>query len=132
MLATEKIIPSSEMTVSSHSSKNGCHYQCRNFIGKYQHVCRNFCTAFPLLPPHGKPGEAYTRLITASCEAGPGTTHMCTFEICVWSLQILEIADRCVFHNSIFGSSKCHLYIDFMKKLKSSCQESSHQPFNGL
>ncbi len=70
---------------------------------------------------HGKPGEAYTRLITASCEAGPGTTHMCTFEICAWSLQILEIADRCVFHNSIFGLSKCHLYIDFMKNLKSSC-----------
>jgi hypothetical protein len=81
---------------------------------------------------HCKPGEAYTRLITATCEAGPGTTHMCTFEICVWSLHILEIADRCVFHNSIFGSSKCHLYIDFMKNLKSSCQDSNHHPFNDL
>jgi hypothetical protein len=51
---------------------------------------------------HCKLGEVYTRLITATCVVGPGTTHMCTFEICVWSLQILEIADKRVFHNSIF------------------------------
>ncbi len=64
---------------------------------------------------HCKPGEVYARLITATCEAGPGTTHMCTFEICVWSLQILKFADRCVFSNSIYGLSKCHLYIEIMK-----------------
>jgi hypothetical protein len=81
---------------------------------------------------HCKPGEVYMRLITATCEAGPGTTHMCTFEICVWSLEILEFADRCVFNNSIFGLSKCHLYIEIMKYLKSSCQGSNHHPFNGL
>ncbi len=40
---------------------------------------------------HCKPGEVYTRLITATCEAGPGTTHMCRFEICVRSLQILGL-----------------------------------------
>jgi hypothetical protein len=63
---------------------------------------------------HCKPSEAYTRLKTASCEAGPGTTHMWILEICLWSLQILEIAARYVFHNSVFGLSKCHLYIEFI------------------
>ncbi len=81
---------------------------------------------------HCKPGEAYTHLITASCKVGPGTTHMCTFEICMWSLQILEFADRCVFHTSIFRLSKCHLYREIMKYLKSSCQGSNHHSFNGL
>jgi hypothetical protein len=57
---------------------------------------------------HCKPGEAYTCLITASCEAGPGTTHMCTFEIYIRSLLILDFVARCVFHNSIFGLSKCY------------------------
>ncbi len=52
---------------------------------------------------HCKPGEANTRLITASCEAGPGTTHMWILEICIRSLLILDFAARCVFHNSIFG-----------------------------
>jgi hypothetical protein len=66
---------------------------------------------------HCKPGEVYTRLITATCEAGPGTTHTCIFETCIWSLQILAFADRCVFNNSIFGLSKCHLYIEIMKYL---------------
>ncbi len=42
---------------------------------------------------HGKLGEAYTRLKTASCEAGPGTTHMCTLEICIWSLHIRCLDD---------------------------------------
>ncbi len=64
--------------------------------------------------PHCKPGEAYTRFITASCEVGPGTTHMWILDICISSLQILEIAARCVFHNSIFGLLKCHLYIEFL------------------
>jgi hypothetical protein len=32
---------------------------------------------------HCKPGEANTRLKTASCEAGPGTTLMCSMEICM-------------------------------------------------
>jgi hypothetical protein len=71
---------------------------------------------------HCKPGEAYTQLIIASCEAGPGTTHMWIMEIYVWSLQTLEIAARCVFHNSIIGLSKCHLYIE----------GSNHHPFNIL
>jgi hypothetical protein len=81
---------------------------------------------------HCKTGEMYTRLITATCEAGPGTTHMCTFEICVWSLQILWFADRCVFSNSIYGWSKCHLFIEILKHLKSSCHGSNHHPFNVL
>ncbi len=85
-----------------------------------------------LRDPHCKPGEAYTRLITASCEAGPGTTHMCTFEICIRTLLILDFAARCVFHNSIFGLSKCYLYIEFRKYLKLSCQGSNHHPFNSL
>ncbi len=59
-----------------------------------------FCSVSPH-SPHCKPGKVYSRFITATCEAGPGTTHMCTFEICVWSLQILGFADRCVFNNSI-------------------------------
>jgi hypothetical protein len=73
-------------------------------------------------------------LITATCEAGPETKHMCTstFEICLWSLQILGFVNRCVFNNSIFGLSKCNLYIEIMKYLKSSCQGSNHHPFNGL
>ncbi len=33
--------------------------------------------------PHCKPGEVYTPLKTASCKAGPETTHMCTLEICI-------------------------------------------------
>ncbi len=32
---------------------------------------------------HCKPGKANTRLIIASCEAGPGTTLMCSIEICM-------------------------------------------------
>jgi hypothetical protein len=67
---------------------------------------------------HCKPGEAYTRLIIASCEAGPGTTLMCTFDICICSSQVLEFTARYVFHNSVFGLSKCYLHIEFMKYLK--------------
>jgi hypothetical protein len=77
-----------------------------------------------------KPGEAYTLLKTASCEAGQGTTHICTFEICIWSLQILEIADRCAFYNSTFGFSKCPLYIEIMKNLNLSWPGSNHHPLN--
>jgi hypothetical protein len=80
--------------------------------------------------PHCKPGEAYTRLITASCEAGPGTTHMCTQGICLWSLQIPNNADKCALDYSIFGFSKYYLYIDPMKNLKLSCQGSNHHPSN--
>jgi hypothetical protein len=65
-----------------------------------------FCVEVLLCTVHGKPGEAYTRLKTASCEAGPGTTHMCTLEICIWSLHIPNNADRCAFNNSIFDFSK--------------------------
>jgi hypothetical protein len=60
---------------------------------------------------HCKAGEAYTRLITATCEAGPGTTHMWILDICIRSLLILEFVARCAFHNSIFGLSKCYLYV---------------------
>jgi hypothetical protein len=81
---------------------------------------------------HCKPGEAYTRLITASCEAGPGTTHMWILDICKRSLLILEFATRYVFHNSIFGLSKCYLYMEFRKYLKLSCQGSNRHPFNSL
>ncbi len=91
-------------------------------------ISLNSCT----VPLHCKASEVYTRLITATCEAGPGTTHMCTFEICVWNLQILGFADRCVFSNSIYGWSKCHLYIEILKHLKSSCQGLNHHPFNVL
>ncbi len=58
---------------------------------------------------HYKPGEAYTRFTTASCKAGPGTTHMCTLEICIWSLQIPDNADKCALEYLIFGFSKCYL-----------------------
>ncbi len=68
-----------------------------------------------MIAAHCKPGEAYTRLITATCEVGPGTTHLWILEICIWSLQILEITARFVFHNSIFGFSKCYLYSEFRK-----------------
>jgi hypothetical protein len=79
---------------------------------------------------HCKPGEAYMRLKTASCEAGPGTTHMCTLEICIWSLRIPNNADRCALNNSIIGFSKCYLYSDPMKYLKLSCQGSNPHPSN--
>ncbi len=39
--------------------------------------------ALPAAAAHCKPGEAYKLLKTASCEAGPGTTHMCILEICM-------------------------------------------------
>jgi hypothetical protein len=48
------------------------------------------------------------------------------------SFLILEFAARCVFHNSIFGLSKCYLYIEVRKYLKLSCQGSNHHPFNNL
>jgi hypothetical protein len=38
--------------------------------------------------------------------ACPGTTHMYTFEICIWSILILVFADRCYFQNSTFDLSK--------------------------
>jgi hypothetical protein len=40
---------------------------------------------------HCNPGEAYMRLITASCEAGPGAMLMCTFEICMRRILILDL-----------------------------------------
>ncbi len=40
---------------------------------------------------HCNPGEADMRLITASCEAGPGATPTCTFEICTWRILILDL-----------------------------------------
>ncbi len=85
---------------------------------------------WPSARTHGKPGEAYTRLKTASCEAGPGTTHMCTLEICIWSLHIPNNADRCAFNNSIFDFWKSYLYIDPVKFLNLSCQGSNHHPSN--
>ncbi len=50
---------------------------------------------------HCKPGEVYTRLKTAFSEGGPGKTHMCILEICMWSLLILEFTERCYFRNSM-------------------------------
>ncbi len=67
---------------------------------------------FKSMAMYCKPTEAYTRLITASCEAGTGTRHMCSSEICRRSSQILESAARCIFQNSIFGFLECNLYID--------------------
>ncbi len=81
---------------------------------------------------HCKPGEAYTSLKTASCEEGLGTTHMCTLEICIWSLQIPNNAGRCAIKNSTFGFSKCYFYIDPLKYLKLSCQGSNYHPSKGL
>jgi hypothetical protein len=40
---------------------------------------------------HCIPGEAYMRLITASCEAGPGATPMCTFDVCMRRILILDL-----------------------------------------
>jgi hypothetical protein len=77
---------------------------------------------------HCNPGEAYVRLITASCEAGPGATPMCTFLICTWRILILEFADRCYFWNSTFDLSKCHLYREMVRILKISCQGSILRP----
>ncbi len=51
-------------------------------------VLRNFAAPKRL---QCNPGEAYMRLITASCEAGPGATPMCTFEICMWRILILDL-----------------------------------------
>ncbi len=45
-------------------------------------------------------------------------------------LRIPYNADRCALNNSIFGFSKCYLYIDPMKYLKLSCQGSNHHPSN--
>ncbi len=63
---------------------------------------------------HCNPGEAYMLLITASCETGPASMHMCTFEIFIWRILILEFADRCYFKNSTFDLSKLHLYFKFV------------------
>jgi hypothetical protein len=90
-----------------------------------------FClaTLFTTGHTHCIPGEAYMCLITASCETGPGTMHMCIPEICMWSSQILGFTDRCVFHNSIFSFfSKFPLYIGIMKQLKLPYQGWNHHP----
>jgi hypothetical protein len=65
--------------------------------------------------PQCKPGEAYTLFITATCEAGLRKSHMCTLEICMWSLKISEFADECYFHYSTFDFPKYHLFIEIMK-----------------
>jgi hypothetical protein len=77
---------------------------------------------------HCNPGEAYMLLITASCEAGPGSTHMCTFEIFIWRILILEFADRCYFQNSTFDLSKLHLYFKIVKLLMLSYQGLNLHP----
>ncbi len=43
---------------------------------------------------HCKPGKAYMRLKTATCESGPGTTHMCSLEICMCSVMIHHFDDE--------------------------------------
>ncbi len=65
---------------------------------------------------HFKPSEAYMLLKTASCEAGPGTTHICTFDL---------IADRCVFHNSTF----VHWNYEVFKLILTSFKPSSLKQF---
>jgi hypothetical protein len=60
---------------------------------------------------HCNPNEAYMRLITITCEAGPGATPMWILDICIWSLLILQFVDRCYLQNSTFDLSKWHLYI---------------------
>jgi hypothetical protein len=77
---------------------------------------------------HCIPGEAYMRLIAASCKAGPGATPMCIFEICLWRILILEFADRCYFWNSTYGLPLWHFYIEIVKFLKLSCQGSNLCP----
>ncbi len=67
-------------------------------------------------------------LITASCEAVPGSRHMYTFEICIWRILILEFDDRCYFQNSIFDLSKLHLYLKIVNLLKLSYQGSNLHP----
>ncbi len=78
---------------------------------------------------HCIPDEAYMRVITASCEAGPGATPMCMY---IWSLYEENtnpwFSDRCFFWNSTFGLWKWHLYIKLVKLLKFSCQGSNLRP----
>jgi hypothetical protein len=52
---------------------------------------------------HCNPGEAYKCVITASWESGPGTTHLCIFEIFIWSILIHTFADGYYFENSVSG-----------------------------
>ncbi len=77
---------------------------------------------------HCNPSEAYMLLVTASCEAGPGSTHMCTFETFIWRILILEFADRCYFQFSTFDLSKLHLYFKIVNFLKLSYQGSNFHP----
>jgi hypothetical protein len=51
--------------------------------------------------------------------------HMCTFEIFIWRILILELADRCYFKNSTFDLSKLHLYFKIVNFLKLSTQGSN-------
>jgi hypothetical protein len=74
---------------------------------------------------HCNPGEAYMLLITASCEASPASMHMCTFEIFIWRILILEFADRCYFKNSTFDLSKLHLYFKIVNFLELSTHGSN-------
>jgi hypothetical protein len=64
-------------------------------------------------------------LITASCEAGPASMNMCTFEIFIWKILIFEFADRCYFKNCTFDLSKLHLYFKIVNFLKLSYQGSN-------
>ncbi len=82
------------------------------------------------LPVHCKPGEANTSLKTATCEAGPGTTHIFSFEICIWSLLIQEFVDGWCSPNSICDLPKCYLYIDYRELLNKLCQELNHWPLD--
>ncbi len=79
---------------------------------------------------HCKPGEANTSLRTATCEAGPGTTHMYSLEICIWSLLIKEFFDGWCSPNSICDLPKCYLYIDYRELLNKPCQELNHWPLH--
>ncbi len=113
------------------SGKGGrVHQPARQAYSQSQHgiVLLEVPTSSMILSLHCNPGEAYVRLITASCEAGPGATPICTFQICIWRILILEFADRFYFCNSTFDLSKCHLYREMVRILKISCQGSNLRP----
>jgi hypothetical protein len=72
---------------------------CSHATSKKPELIRN--KEFLSFSPHGKAGEVYTSLKTASCETGPGTTLIHNKESCIWSLQIQEYDDGWCFPNSI-------------------------------
>jgi hypothetical protein len=76
--------------------------RCRHIVSKKLFLLLDIVSLLLLisrqLPKHScthcKPGKAYMRLKTATCEAGPGTTHMCTLGICMCSVIIHHFDDE--------------------------------------